>query len=434
MEDHIFKQLMDAELYSCPGCGESKAIAFSAATVRTYAPGEIKCLYVEASPLLAIGVQTIILPKTDSKRGGLFASAIGLAVGNAEAGLDVLSAAKETDIKTAENLIASGKIIFTMKSDVPDIYLKARLETEEHTATVILQDGYNTIKYIEQDGAVLLDKGNELQIKPRDSLKWSNLSVDAIYEYCANCDIGELERFRQLIDITHEIIKDGLRNPYGLQVGRTLQEGIQRGVVGDNEFAQILLWTVAGIDARMNGSKCSTAGNTGSASQGHIICAAPIAAGNYLKSSEESVLRAVAMTNLLNIYMDYKTSEYSHLSPMCYCGSIGVAAAVAGVAYLHCLSRSQITDIIRTVLCTLPGIICDGASKSICALRVYTGMSGALQAMLIAEKGLSIKEYEGFASESVDTILDNLYRLQKECLSNVNDLLYDLKKKQGTFC
>ena len=222
-----------------------------------------------------------------------------------------------------------------------------------------------------------------------------------------------------------------MKNSYGMQVGRTLKKNVEKGNIAQDEFSYILMFTTAGIDARMNGSPCPTTGNCGSGSQGHINCAAPIASGTYRGSSEEDILRAAVFATLLNIYMDYSTKEFTYLSPMCYCASFGSVAAAAGVAYLHNFTKEQIIDVLRTGLCIVPGIICDGASKATCALRVHAGLSGALHAILIVERGLAVGGHEGFMNDSLEMILHNLRILQRDGMSSVYKVLYSLREEQG---
>ena len=40
-----------------------------------------------------------------------------------------------------------------------------------------------------------------------------------------------------------------------------------------------------------------------------------MAAGKWRKESEEKIIRAVTLSNLMNIYLDYSSNEYAHLSP-----------------------------------------------------------------------------------------------------------------------
>jgi L-cysteine desulfidase len=224
-----------------------------------------------------------------------------------------------------------------------------------------------------------------------------------------------------------------MENAYGLQVARTVQDNIDKGLIAKDEITHVLMWTTAGLDARMGGSGYTAMSNTGSGNQGIICTMAPVAAGDYRNASEEEIIRAAALSNLLNIYLDYRSNEYAHLSPMCYCSGVAPVAAASGVAYLHGATRKQISDIIRSSLGNLAGVICDGAKPS-CAFRSYTGLSGALQAMLMAEKGLSSSSIEGVVHDTVDGTIENIYRLQKECMSFTDEFVWNVKKKQGAIC
>lgn len=435
MKTKIIKDLLAKEMYSGAGCGEAKAFAFAAATARKYAPGTITRVSAEGSALFIIGVQTVTIPRTGGRRGGMLAAALGAVNGNADAGLSILNSVTDEDVVAADALIRAGKVSVKMDTEVdspfPAICLKVTVETDKHTASVELLGGYSNVAFIEQDGTILKDERNCQPPKGVDVINWTELTVEDIYDYCKTCDIVELQHFKPFVEETRIASEDGLKNSYGMQVGRTLKKNVEKGNIAQDEFSYILMFTTAGIDARMNGSPCPTTGNCGSGSQGHINCAAPIASGTYRGSSEEDILRAAVFATLLNIYMDYSTKEFTYLSPMCYCASFGSVAAAAGVAYLHNFIKEQIIDVLRTGLCIVPGIICDGASKATCALRVHAGLSGALHAILIVERGLAVGGHEGFMNDSLEMILHNLRILQRDGMSSVYKVLYSLREEQG---
>ena len=131
-----------------------------------------------------------------------------------------------------------------------------------------------------------------------------------------------------------------------------------------------------------------------------------MAAGKWRKESEEKIIRAVTLSNLMNIYLDYRSNEYAHLSPECYCGGVAPAAAACGVAYLRGDSAQVLNDIVRTGLGNQAGIICDGAKPS-CAFRAYTGLFATLHAMLLAEQGIATGSTEGIVHESADVTIDS---------------------------
>ena len=441
MEKNAFVKVMDTELIPALGCTEPVAFALNAATARKYAPGEIKRIHLEGSGLMVIGVQSVGIPNTGGKRGGFLSTVLGVLAGDADLDMEVLSKVTGADVEAAEQLIetltAAGKINIDMVSPSPSIYLKTTVETDRHTATVSMWSEHNGIKYIEQDGNVLLGKREEeaaaLEAEKENDVDSAFLSVESIYDFCTNCDIGELAHIKTAVELTRGVCRDGLENDYGLRVARTLQDKINKGLIAEDEITHILMWTTAGLDARMGGSGCTAMSNTGSGNQGIICSMAPIAAGEYRNCSEEAIMRAVAMSNLMNIYLDYRSNEYAHLSPMCYCSGVAPAAAAAGVAYLHGATQKQISDLVRTTLGNLAGVICDGAKPS-CAFRSYTGLSGALQAMLMAGNGLSSGSIEGVVHDTVAGTIENIYRLQKECMSTTDEFVFKVKKKQGTLC
>ena len=158
-----------------------------------------------------------------------------------------------------------------------------------------------------------------------------------------------------------------------------------------------------------------------------------MAACKWRKESEEKIIRAVTLSNLMNIYLDYRSNEYAHLSPKCYCGGVAPAAAACGVAYLRGDSAQVLNDIVRTGLGNQAGIICDGAKPS-CAFRAYTGLFATLHAMLLAEQGIATGSTEGIVHESADVTIDNIYRLQKETMSHTDEFVWKIKQEQKTIC
>lgn len=441
MEKNAFVQVMENELIPALGCTEPVAFALNAATARKYAPGEIKHIHMEGSGLMVIGVQSVGIPNTGGKRGGFLSTVLGVIVGDADLDMEVLSKVTEENVKSAEKiieeLVAVGKLTIDMITPAPSIYLRTTVETDQHTATVSMWSEHNGIKYIEQDGKILLGTREEeaaaLADQETHSVDSSFLSVESIYDFCTNCDISELAHIKTAMELTRGVCKDGMENDFGLRVARTIQANIDKGLIANDEIAQILMWTTAGLDARMGGSDFTAMSNTGSGNQGIICSMAPMASGEYRKCSEEQITRAVALSNLMNIYLDYRSNEYAHLSPMCYCSGVAPAASASGVAFLHGATKEQISDTIRTTLGNLAGVICDGAKPS-CAFRSYTGLNGALQAMLMAERGLSSSSIEGVVHDTVDGTIENIYQLQKECMSTTDEFVFKVKKKQGTLC
>jgi L-cysteine desulfidase len=54
--------------------------------------------------------------------------------------------------------------------------------------------------------------------------------------------------------------------------------------------------------------------------------------------------------------------------------------------------------------------------------------------MLMAEKGLSSSSIEGVVADTLDDTIENIYQLQKQCMSTTDEFVFKVKKKQGTIC
>lgn len=416
------------------------AYALAAALARKHAPGDVKEVHIKGSGLMVTGVQAVLIPNSHGRHGGFISAAMGIVAGDPEMDMEVLTKITDKDLDDAEalakKLLDSGTFTQDLAVDVPSIYLSVNIVTDRHNATVVLQNEHNGICYIEADGKVLLDTRDVNPITEtmkKNKVDNSILTIPKIIEFCNTVDLKELDHIRYAMKLTKAICQDGIDNPLGMQCGRVLLQNMEKGLVAKDEFNYTLAWTIAGLDARMGGTGYTAMSNTGSGNQGIICTMAPMAAGEWRKESEEKIIRAVTLSNLINIYLDYRSHEYAHLSPECYCGGVAPSAAACGVAYLRGGSAEVLNAIVRTSLGNQAGIICDGAKPS-CAFRAYTGLFATLHAMLLAEQGISTGPTEGIVHESADVTIDNIYRLQKETMNHTDEFVWKIKKEQKTIC
>ena len=427
MEKSIYLQLLEKELIPACGCTEPMAFALAAALARKYAPGEIKEIHLKGSGLMVTGVQAVLIPNSHGRHGGFISTAMGVVAGNPDDDMEVLTKITDADLEEAEKLVKrlldTGTFTQDLEVNVPSIYLSTNIVTDQHNATVVLQNEHNGICYIEADGKVILDTRDinpVTEALEKNHVDKSILTIPKIVEFCDTVELDQLDHIRYAMKLTKDICQDGLDNPLGMQCAK-------------DEFNYTLAWTIAGLDARMGGTSFTAMSNTGSGNQGIICTMAPMAAGEWRKESEEKIIRAVTLANLMNIYLDYRSNEYAHLSPECYCGGVAPAAAACGVAYLRGDNADVLNDIVRTSLGNQAGIICDGAKPS-CAFRAYTGLFATLHAMLLAEQGIATGSTEGIVHDSADVTIDNIYRLQKETMSHTDEFVWKIKQEQKTIC
>ena len=429
-------QIMERELIPALGCTEPMAFGLVAAAARRYAPGEIKEIHVEGSPSMIKGVQYVKIPRSGGLRGGKVASAMGAVGGDHTLDMQVFDPVTPEDVKKAVALAESGAVTVDKVDADRKLYLKATVVATEGTGTAIIQDLHNNICYLEQDGKVILDNRRPAAVSSEiteDMPDYSILNVNTIYDFCKNAPLSSFGIIEKTIQITKTTSEDGMNNPYGLEVGRNLRNAAGKSVLGNDVAMQAVMWGAAGVDARMGGSGFPAMSNSGSGNQG-ITCSMPvIAVAEYLGKTHEEMVRAVAVSNLLTIFVKtHFDVNYGRMAPVC-CAAVAAGGAGAGVAFLYGATADELTRILQSVLGSVAGLFCDGA-KSNCALKVAMALQAAMQSLVLAKAGYAPNEVDGIVGHTVEETIDNFFLIQKKGMPNIEDVLCEIEAAKEQEC
>ena len=126
-----------------------------------------------------------------------------------------------------------------------------------------------------------------------------------------------------------------------------------------------------------------------------------------LGASEEQRLRALALANLISVHQKKYIGSLS-----AYCGAVSAATGAAcGVAYLKLKGKISeealyqvMSDTITNSICTIGGMVCDGA-KSSCAAKIAAALESAFTGLEMSLKQRVFQPGEGLTMDSVeDTI------------------------------
>ena len=118
-------------------------------------------------------------------------------------------------------------------------------------------------------------------------------------------------------------------------------------------------------------------------------------------------LRALALANLISVHQKKYIGSLS-----AYCGAVSAATgAVCGVAYLKLKGKISeealyrvMSDTITNSICTIGGMVCDGA-KSSCAAKIAAALESAFTGLEMSLKQRVFQPGEGLTMDSVeDTI------------------------------
>lgn len=408
MKNDKISSILEKELVIALGCTEPVAIAYAAATAKSHAPGEIQELSVSASGNIIKNAKSVGIPGMSGK-GLDFSAAIGAVAGNASYGLKVLKGLTAEDERLAQELLQAGKVNASQADTLKRLYIEVIVKTDAHTARVIIADNHSNITLIEVDGEAVYKGGCENIGIQSSEEELDGLSIDEIYDWVCQVDLEDLGLIKKSIELNRIIGIEGLSGNYGLNVGKTIRENVERGLLSDDLATAAMSLAAAGSDARMAGSTLPVMANTGSGNQGIAVTLPVVGVAEKLQVADEKMIRAVALSHLVTIHIK---SKFGRLSALCGVTTAGMGASAA-IVYLLDGTLDQVKAAIQNTIGNVSGMICDGA-KAGCAMKVSTNSNVAVQSALLALSDHGIQSTDGFIHDDVEKSIDAFCTLGNE--------------------
>ncbi|EGW38870.1 hypothetical protein DOT_3221 [Desulfosporosinus sp. OT] len=416
-----YLDLLQKELVVSLGCTEPMAIAFAAALAKKHVQGEnITTVKVLASANIIKNAMAVAIPGTNSS-GVNLAAALGVVAGDCSKGLEVLQGLSVQDIKKAKAMIEKKIVTVGVVETSHKLYIEVFVETPQSYAKVIVADEHTQVVFVEASGQVLFNTLAENEADEDGGYDHSFLSIDSIWNFAQSVNIEELEIIKQAIELNTSIALEGLANAYGLQVGKTMRESIQKGFLSDDLITRAMALTAAASDARMSGSTFPVMSNSGSGNQGISVTLPVVAAGEKLRISDEQLIRAVTLSNLIAIHIKSKMGRLSAL-----CGAIASGTgASCGITYLLGGGKEEIKAAIQNMQGNATGMVCDGAKVG-CALKISTCTSAAVQSAIMAIEGKVIQGTDGIIEGNAEQTIENLGRLANQGSPEMDRIILDI--------
>lgn len=386
--------ILESELVPALGCTEPIALAYAAAKAKEVLGKMPDHITMRCSGNIIKNVKGVKVPNSGGMKGVEAAAVLGITGGDPSQALEVLEHVTDREIDEAEKLLKAGFCDCVLKDDVVNLYIEAYAvckKTEKSEALVVIEDEHTNITHIEKDGQVLFHKEKKEYCQEREKTPdKSLLNLEDIITFANEVQITDVEKvLGRQIKYNTRIAEEGLRNPWGAQVGRVVLE----------EFGEDVKWRAvakasAGSDARMSGCALPVIINSGSGNQG-MTCSLPVIEfGKELKKSKEEIYRALCVSNLVALNQKKYIGSLS-----AYCGAVCAAAgAGAGITYLCGGTLEQIENTVVNTIADAGGIVCDGAKPS-CAAKISTALQAAILSHKMAMRGLTFARGEGLVMD-----------------------------------
>ncbi|HHQ4545513.1 TPA: serine dehydratase subunit alpha family protein [Aeromonas veronii] len=419
-----YLQIIQQVVKPALGCTEPIAAAYAAAVAVRQLGCEPGCLEVAVSDNLYKNSMGVYVPGT-GKIGLSIAAAAGAIGGNADAGLEVLAAIQPEQVDRAQQLIDAGKVQVSRTAAPEFIFCRVTVygsddKGEEHSAEVTLCGGHTRIVEQRRDGEVTFTADQSQGGATGSICDGVDISIAAIYEFATQVEFEQIRFILKASELNGKLSAEGMNNPYGLEIGRTMQQNINAGLIGEDVMNRIVMMTAAASDARMGGATLPAMSNFGSGNQGIAATIPVMVIAERFAASEEQLARALIMSHLGAIYIK---SHYPPLSAFCG-NTVTSAAASMAMVYLAGGSFEQSCFAIQNVLSDSAGMVCDGAKAS-CAMKVSTSSGAAVRGFLMALNSHSVSG-QGIVAGDVDQTIRNVGQMVKEGMSATDSTIIDI--------
>ena len=412
--------LVERDVVPALGCTEPISLALAAATAAKYLGKTPERIEAKVSPNLMKNGLGVAVPGTGMV-GLPIAAAIGALGGNQDGGLEVLKHITPEQVIAAKSMLEQKLVSVDIHQTEHILYSESTLFADNDYVKVAIQDQHTNVILIEKNGEILFQKVEDecTNCDPYEVFK--HISAREIFEFSNAVKLEKIRFISQAAELNRALSDEGLRENYGLHIGRTLRKQVGSGLISDDLLSKIMIETTAASDARMGGATLPAMSNSGSGNQGIAATMPVVVVADYLKVSEEKRLRALFLSHLMAIYIHSKLPK---LSALCAVTTASMGSC-AGIAYLLTGKFETVSMGICSMIGDISGIICDGASNS-CAMKVSTSVASGYKSVLMAMDETHVTGNEGIVEHDLDRTIDNLCAIASKSMQHIDKQVIEI--------
>ncbi|MGL5052979.1 MAG: serine dehydratase subunit alpha family protein [Cetobacterium sp.] len=414
--------ILNEEIVPAEGCTEPIALAYIGSKLTTLLEGVPEKIEIALSGNLIKNVKSVKIPNSEGMVGIEAAIALGTILGDSKKDLMVISNIDKTRLNEVKEYLSAKKVVTTKIEGDIKLHMRATGFLGKDIVVIEIKDYHTNIVKIEKNG-IVTNGGSCDEIMTDNAMTDKDfLTVELIYNLAKEINIELIAPlFEKVIKYNSAIANEGLKNDYGIGMGKTLYEGMLEGVYGKDLKNKMISFASAGSDARMNGCSMPVMTTSGSGNQGMSASLPIIKYCEEKGLSQEKLIRGLFFSHLTTIHIK---SNVGRLSAYCgvVCGGAGVAGALA---FLDNMPLDRINSAIETTLATLSGMLCDGA-KSSCATKIASSVGMAFDSYYLSKKNKKFEYGEGIVGKNIESTLSNIKVLAHEGLRKTDEVILEI--------
>ena len=415
-----YLNILKEELTKAMGCTEPIAISYLSASLKDLLEKYPEKVEIFVSGNILKNVKSVVVPNTNGMRGIAAAIGIGIVGGKKELKLECLSKVSDKDVLECKKYLSEVEISINKKESdfIFDILILMYNGNDCVEGRIV--DNHTNIVYLRKNDEILINQNLDNQKTLSNLTDHSVLNVTDIYDFANEIELVEVKDIiEEQIKCNMMIANVGLKENYGANIGKTLLKTYPNDI-----SMKAKAYAAAASDARMNGCELPVVINSGSGNQG-ITCSVPVIVyAEELKVSDEKLIRALVLSNLLTAHIK---SGIGRLSAFCGAVAAGCAAG-ASIAYLYGNGLDVISHTIVNSLAIVSGIICDGAKAS-CAAKIASSVDAGILGFKLYQEGNQFYSGEGIVTKGVDNTINNVGIIARNGMAETDKEIINLMLK-----
>ena len=379
---------------------------------------------VKVSPNIFKNGLSVGIPGTDQV-GLLMAIALGITSCESINGLEVFKSVNSEAIEKAFELMKNGQIKLGIADTDLKIYIEATVVSGTHYGKAIIENRHDAFVHLEQNGEILLktDANHETTVQENPLY---DMKISEIISVVESIPFEAMEFLLEGYEMNTQVAEHGLTLPAGMNVGKTLQSNVEKGLLTDDLMNRAMILTAAASDARMSGASLPVMSSNGSGNNGLTAILPLVAYAQKHDCTPDALARAAAISHLVNSMIKHNIGR---LSALCGCGVAAGTGASVAMTWLMGGSPSQLDGSIQNMIANTTGMICDGAKVG-CSLKLATSASAAVQSALLAIGDVVVPNGNGVIGKTADDTIKNLGVLSKNAMDTVDRVILEIMTAQ----
>ncbi len=410
-------ELVRSEIKPSLGCTEPVAVGLAVSNTVIHLDNPPTHIHLRVSSNIFKNAYYVTIPGTH-EAGLPLAGTLGFLLAKKGNTMEIFADVNEELIKKAHTYIDKNFVDVEVIKD-SHLLIEVTATNDKETVHSITYDSHDKMVHLNKDGKVLIDVKTELHDK--QDVNIMDMKVVDFVKIAQEIPLKDIEFLQEAIDMNLKAAAEGFTNDYGMKIGKTMKKMVDEKVLPNDMFYNVKMTVAAAVDMRMGGGPYPAMTILGSGNQGFETTLPIVAACDFLKTDHETKLRALFMCYCISIRVKYAIGLLSPICSALFTGS-GVAATIA---WLLGGNQEQIENAMQNLFSNISGIVCDGAKGS-CSAKLCTCAGEAVLSAMLSIHGSAPDATDGLVCDHVEDTIDNLSRVSRESLKDVDINLIDI--------